>query len=183
MQLLSKFSKSGKKKGDLTVLLLIKRSNGIEKKLTYGRRAMNEDGDYFFKIKNPFGSNWFEMPDVQSEFISTDRIVVIYTPDLINFYTINKFEINNDKVLGMDIIKVDNREWYKKAYIRKMKRASKGWMDEHKAFMLMLIMVAFVGVIMWLLISNLGGQLTHLNNTLTHMSLPVPLANPIKPPG
>ena len=182
MGLLSKFGKGGKKKGDLTVILLIKRNNGLEKKITYGRRAIDPEGDYFFKIKNPFGNNWFEMPDIPSEYISLDRIVVIYSPDLINFYGVEKFEVNG-KNLGLDIIKVDNREWYKKGYKRMMKRAQKGWMDEHKAVILTIVMVAFVGIIIWLLISNLGGQLVHLNNTLSHMSLPVPLANPTKPPG
>ena len=173
-----KIGKNKKGKNDLSVLLLIKRANGIERRLTYGRRAISTDGDYFFKIKSPFGSTWYEMPDVPSEFISINRVVIVYTPDLINFYAIDQFKIENQNQLNMNIIKVDNREWFKKALIRKMKRAQKGWMDEHKAFILTIIMIAFVGIILWLLISNLGSNISTLNSTLSHLNVPVPLAHP-----
>ena len=179
VNILSKINKNKKSKNDLTILLHVKRSDGVESTLTYGRRSMTADGnDYFFKIKNPFGSGWFEIQDIPSENISINRVINIFTNDLINFYIIKEFDLSsNDKKLSVDIVKVDNRVWFKKAMIRKQKRAQKGWLDEHKTILLVFLITAFAGLILYLLISNLGGSIIDLTNVLDGVSMPVPLAN------
>ena len=67
MSILNKLNKNKKGKVDVTILLHIQRNDGIESMLTFGRRKINSDGDYFFAIKNPYGSNWYETADIPSE--------------------------------------------------------------------------------------------------------------------
>ena len=106
----------------------------------------------------------------------SNRIINVYTTDLINFYVIKTFEFKDKNGL-IDIVKIDNREWTKKAMIRKMKRSQKGWLDEHKAVILLGMMTLFVGAILYFLITTLGGSIAHLSNVIDGITVPVPLAN------
>jgi len=178
VNLLGIFGKGKKGKNDLNILLHIQRNNGIESTITYGRRSVTKDGDYFFKIKNPFGKDYYEIQDIPSENISINRIINVFTSDLINFYIIKEFDLSShDEKLSIDIVKVDNREWFKKALMRQQKRAQKGWLDEHKTLILVFLITAFTGIILYLLITELGGSIVTLTNVLDGLVAPVPLAN------
>lgn len=178
VNLIGKIDKNKKGKGDLNILLHIQRNDGIESTITYGRRSMTSEGDYFFKIKNPFGNNWYEIQDIPSENISINRVINVFTNDLINFYIIKEFDLSeHNEKLSIDIVKVDNREWFKKAMIRKQKRAQKGWIDEHKTLILVFLVTAFCGLVIYLLINNLSNVIVDLTNVLSGMTAPVPLAN------
>ena len=92
------------------------------------------------------------------------------------FEQLKDFEFKDKNGL-IDIVKIDNREWTKKAMIRKMKRSQKGWLDEHKAVILLGMMTLFVGAILYFLITTLGGSIAHLSNVIDGITVPVPLAN------
>ena len=153
----------GKKRDlfDTDVLLIVKREDGVTKRLTKARRVKMDDGTYFFEVKDPDDpKKVYNVQDFPTSDFTRDKFGVVVTFDMQQFSPARISFVNEDEV-KLELLSGEQKEWFVRSIKRDYERMiDKSWWNQNKSFVMFIVTIAVVGLVLYFAYIKWGGLLS-----------------------